>query len=87
MVDVQERIELPMRHKSKTPMYKGETSKNKRKFVKKYQDYYNTLLAYETCQNKPIVMPVSVCVEVWTKEQILKYEMEKSAMEVAKKDG
>ncbi|KAL0591611.1 hypothetical protein ABG067_001211 [Albugo candida] len=64
------------------PMYKGETLKDKREFVKRYQDYYTTLLAYETCQNKPFVMPVSACVEVWTTEQILKFEMEKSAMEV-----
>nr|CCA15464.1 AlNc14C11G1405 [Albugo laibachii Nc14] len=67
-------------------MYKGKTSKDKRESVKKYQDYYNTLLAYETCQNKPFVMPVSACVEVWTKEQILKFEMQKYAMEVTEQD-
>nr|CCA16695.1 conserved hypothetical protein [Albugo laibachii Nc14] len=73
-------------HLPKHPMYRGETSQDNREFVKWYQDYYNTVLAYETCLNKPFVMPVSACVDVWTKEEIMKFEMGKNPMEVTEQD-
>ena len=69
-----------------TIMYRGETSQEKPELVKTYQDYYNMLLAYETCLNKPFVMPVSACVDVWTKKQIMKFEMGKHPMEVTEQD-
>ena len=68
------------------PMYRGETAKDKRFFVMQYQIYYNTLLAYKTCLKKSFVMPVSACVEMWTKEQVIRFEMEKDPMEVTEED-
>lgn len=69
----------------KHPLYRGKPAKGKRDFDKRYQDYYNTLLAFEICLNKPFVMPVTSCVDVWTKDQMLKFEMEKNTMEVTRK--
>ena len=70
----------------KHPIYTGETSRDRREFVKKYQSYYNTLLAYETCQNKPFVMPVSACVDARTRAQIVKFEMCKQPEDAVEED-
>nr|CCA24548.1 conserved hypothetical protein [Albugo laibachii Nc14]CCA25963.1 conserved hypothetical protein [Albugo laibachii Nc14] len=68
------------------PIYSGETSKDRRDFVKSYQDHYHTLLTYETCVKKAFVMPVTACVDAWTKEQIIRFEMKKNPLNVTEQD-
>ena len=51
----------------KHPVYSGTTTREKREFIQQYNQYYHTLLSYETLQNKPFVMPVAACIDPWVK--------------------
>nr|CCA24686.1 AlNc14C253G9674 [Albugo laibachii Nc14]CCA26368.1 AlNc14C367G11065 [Albugo laibachii Nc14] len=58
----------------------------KREFVRKYSEYYNTLLVYETFMNKRFVMQVSACINVSTREHILKLDVKRYPVEGTEQD-
>ena len=85
MKDISKRVDTRVANAPplpKLPIYSGETLQDRRVFVRRYTSYYNQLAAFETSLNRPFVMPVSACIEAWTKNQIAAFDMQKPVHEV-----
>ncbi|RHY25803.1 hypothetical protein DYB32_008085 [Aphanomyces invadans] len=64
------------------PKFKGST-KNEQ-FMREYNQYLEQVAALQTTTTKPLVMPVSACIDHYAKKRIAMWEMHKPADFVTK---
>lgn len=69
-----------------TLLYNWKKLRNRRDFVRTFLVYYNTLPAYETCQNNPLVMLILACVDAWTTCTKHQIQICKQSKEVVRED-
>ncbi|ETV92316.1 hypothetical protein H310_13370 [Aphanomyces invadans] len=61
------------------PKFKGSTKTVRRQFMREYNQYLEQVAALQTTTTKPLVMPVSACIDHYTKKRLAMWELDKPA--------
>jgi hypothetical protein len=59
-------------------MFSGTTREEKRVFMRKYDEYFESLKPFLTCISAPQLVPVSHCIKITQKHLIAEFEICKS---------
>jgi hypothetical protein len=70
----------------KHPVFSGSTTEEKREFILRYNEYWNSLLPFNTTLNTPLVWPVLACIEPWVKEYIALFEIGKALDQISEQE-
>ncbi|RHY25898.1 hypothetical protein DYB32_008020 [Aphanomyces invadans] len=68
------------------PKFKGSTKAERRQFMREYNQYLEQVAALQTTTTKPLVMPVSACIDHYTKKRVAMWELDKTVEETTEAD-
>ncbi|RQM19456.1 hypothetical protein B5M09_013955, partial [Aphanomyces astaci] len=67
------------------PSYNGSTKSERRAFIRQYNKYLDQINALQLNGSRPFVMPVSACMNVFTKKRVAMWDMANRDYQVLKK--